>query len=157
MAHLKKKQFRFFLTGKAQSDSIEKRFGKVRQMTGGNLYASVRQFLESDRIIRIKNLSKIDLSLSEIRDIFGESREKHSKEEEEIAIAIFKVLVPQVSVDVTEQVPKNEANLLFYVSGHFARSIAQKTSCQLCKALLFVASHKYDVRNPEEEQFKHFF
>ena len=48
------KGFDYFLTGKAQSDKIENQFGKARQMSGGNLYSSVRQFLESDRILKIK-------------------------------------------------------------------------------------------------------
>ena len=44
------RKMNYFLTGKCQSDKIEGRFGQMRQMSGGNLYASVRQFLESDHI-----------------------------------------------------------------------------------------------------------
>ena len=60
------KKFQYFLPGKCQSDKLEGRYGQLRQMSGGNLYASVRQFLESDRTLRIKNLSKLDLSMVDI-------------------------------------------------------------------------------------------
>ena len=69
---IKERGFDYFLTGKAQSDKIENRFGKSRQMSGGNLYASVRQFLESDRILKIKNLASLSKTMSEIKDIFSE-------------------------------------------------------------------------------------
>jgi hypothetical protein len=61
------KNFKIFLPGKCQSDKIEGRFGKYRQMNGGNLYASVRQILEAERTIRVKNLVKLNLELSKIR------------------------------------------------------------------------------------------
>ena len=49
-------------------------------MNGGNLFASVRQFLESERTLKIKNLAMMDLKLSEIKDLFSESEEQHSSE-----------------------------------------------------------------------------
>ena len=74
------KHQQYVLLGKFQSDWIEGRFGKLRQMNGGNLFASVRQFLESERTLKIKNLAMMDLKLSEIKDLFSESEEQHSSE-----------------------------------------------------------------------------
>jgi hypothetical protein len=68
------KGFTYVLTAKAQSDKIEKQFGICRQMNGGNLYASVRQFLEAHRTIWVKNLASLNLTMSEIKDIFCDSK-----------------------------------------------------------------------------------
>ena len=41
--------FRFVLTGQLTSDSLESRFGRYRQMSGGNYYISVKQVIESEK------------------------------------------------------------------------------------------------------------
>ena len=48
--------FRFIMLGKCQSDPIEGRFGRYRQLCGANFYLSVRQIFESEQKIRILNL-----------------------------------------------------------------------------------------------------
>ena len=44
--------FSFVLLRKIQSDSIEGRFGHIRQLSGANYFISMRQLLESDRKLR---------------------------------------------------------------------------------------------------------
>jgi len=139
-------KFQYFLTGKAQSDKIEKRFGKSRQMTGGNLYASVRQFLETERTLRIKNLAKLNLSLSEIKEIFSESNKNHTELEKITAQKIFAALIKEVSVEFSRNPPEAEANLLFYVAGGFARSICQQIKCDSCKDLT-ITNQKFQVED----------
>ena len=46
----------YVLLGKVQSDRIEGRFGYLRKLAGGNYWASVRQFLEGEAVIRVKSL-----------------------------------------------------------------------------------------------------
>ena len=130
---LEEENFEYFLTGKAQSDKLEHRFGKSRQMSGGNLYASVRQFLESDRTIQIKNLAKLNLSLSEIKDLFTESLHEKNEKVEEIADQIFQCLNSTARIEQCPQVPSTEANILFYVAGRFALSLCNKENCLNCK------------------------
>ena len=128
--------FDYFLSGKAQSDKIERRFGKSRQMSGGNLYASVRQFLESDRTLRIKNLAKLNLSLSEIRELFLDSNQEQLEKIEDVAEQIFQGLDSENTIEVSPNLPEAEKNIFFYVSGRFARSLCQNTKCSFCKELL---------------------
>ena len=45
------------LLGKIQSNRIESRFGYLRKLVGGNFWASVRQFLEGEAVIRVKSLA----------------------------------------------------------------------------------------------------
>ena len=46
----------YVLLGKIQSDHIERHFGHLREISGGNYWSSVRQFMENEAVIRIKSL-----------------------------------------------------------------------------------------------------
>ena len=72
-------EFEFVLLGKIQSDKIEGRFGKYRQMVGGNLYASVRQFVEADRTIKMLNLSKMNFAICDVKEMFAEPADTQKK------------------------------------------------------------------------------
>ena len=133
---LHEKGFKIFLTGKCQSDKIEGKFGKYRQMHGGNLYASVRQFLEAERTIRIKNLAKLNLDISSIRDIFTESNKENIEVIEKRANQIFLSIQTDEKIDLCPSIPEADLNILFYIAGHFARSICQRTNCGSCRSIL---------------------
>ena len=55
---LEEKGFEYVLLGLINSDYIERRFGWYRQLGGANYYLSVRQFLESEKKIRLQTLIK---------------------------------------------------------------------------------------------------
>ena len=130
------KQQSYVLLGKIQSDRLEGRFGKLRQMAGGNMFASVRQFLESERTLKIQNLASLDLSLSEIWDMFQNSSQEKSIVLEALASEIIN------SLDLTEMGQKpfnlheNDENSLFYVASYFSRSIKKGLKCEECQSLL---------------------
>ena len=70
---LQNEEFKNVLLGQFQLDPIEKRFGRYRQLSGGNYYISVRQILESKKKIRIQCLVKFNrLSIGEIDKIMTE-------------------------------------------------------------------------------------
>ncbi len=131
-----KKNFQYFLPGKCQSDKLEGRYGQLRQMSGGNLYASVRQFLESDRTLRIKNLSKLDLSLADIKDIFSGSEKEHEEKIEIISSQLFGFMDTENSVDTNPAIPEADKNIIFYTSGYCGRTLSRRTQCVYCKKLL---------------------
>ena len=59
--------FNYVLLGKIQSDMIERRFSRIRQLSGANYYISMRQLQESDRKIRSISLLKYSqISIAEI-------------------------------------------------------------------------------------------
>jgi hypothetical protein len=152
--------FEYFLPGKAQSDKIEHRFGKSRQMFGGNLYGSVRQFLESDRTLRIKNLAKLNLSMAKIKDIFSDSVQDQTKREEEISEEIFTSLDSGETIELSPFIPDETVNILFYIAGFFSRSMCRRCKCPACKELLspsdsfdsFVAVNDSDANENTENQ-----
>ncbi len=110
---LEKEDFAYVILGKFQSDPIEGRFGKYRQMTGGNLYASVRQIVESERSIKVKNLAKLNLSLAEIKDIFSSSKLTQDLSIEQISCQIVSCLDCSNDLQVCPNIPEDDSNILF--------------------------------------------
>jgi hypothetical protein len=113
-------EFEFVLLGKIQSDKIEGRFGKYRQMVGGNLYASVRQFVEADRTIKMLNLSKMNFAICDVKEMFAEPADTQKKAAEQI----LDVLLNENYLDLSPVPPLADQNSLFYISGCFARSLS---------------------------------
>ena len=87
--------------GKCQSDKIEGTFGKFRQVNGGNLYASVRQFLEADRSEKIKKLAKLNLDQIQIKGIFSDNVQFTNLEIESSCNEILKCLITEDSIEIT--------------------------------------------------------
>ena len=50
--------YSFVLTGRLQSDPIERRFSQYRQMSGGRFLISLREVLNSERILACRSLIK---------------------------------------------------------------------------------------------------
>ena len=50
--------FKFLLTARFQGDSIERRFGQYRQMSGGKILVGLEDVLWSERILKIKSFVK---------------------------------------------------------------------------------------------------
>lgn len=102
-------------------------------MNGGNLYASVRQILEAERTIRVKNLVKLNLELSEIRHIFAASETEDSHQINKIASEISGTIEAGGVFEKFVALTEADQNVLFYIAGHFARSFSLQTSCDSCK------------------------
>ena len=60
----------YVLLGFLQQDYLEGRFGWYRQLSGGNYYCSVLQFLQAEKTIRLKNLVKSGYNMNEIKNVF---------------------------------------------------------------------------------------
>lgn len=133
---LNDEKFQFILPGKFQSDKLEGTFGKYRQMNGGNLYASVRQFLEADRSEKMKNLAKVNLKLSEIKDIFKPSKDALNDNITSLASEILSCVMTDDTIDLNPFVPNADLNILYYVAGCFSRTLSYQTQCIACKERL---------------------
>ena len=55
---IEKRGLDYVLSGNFQSDPLEKRFGRYRQLSGANYFGSEKQFLEAEKSIRVKSLIK---------------------------------------------------------------------------------------------------
>ena len=60
----------YVLIGKIQSDFLEMRFGRYRQLNGANYFATERQFLHAEKAIGVKSLIKFsDDSIKDVQAI----------------------------------------------------------------------------------------
>ena len=124
---------KFVLPIKFQNDKIEGKFGQLRQMCGGNLFASVRQFLESYRSLRMMNLAGLKLESDEFHEIFAEVNYHQEELNQAAAENIARSLCSDSDVEVVPEIPEADQDSLLYVSGCFSRQIAKAVSCQSCK------------------------
>ena len=56
---------KFVLTARFQSDAIERRFGKYRQMSGGRFLVGLKDVTWSERILKIKSLVKENIDIKD--------------------------------------------------------------------------------------------
>ena len=141
----------FVLPIKFQNDKIESRFGRLRQMCGGNLFSSTRQFLESERSIRMMNLASLNHDINQMTDLFSETKEDADFNVELAACDIVKAVALRHEVSIVPEIPEADRDALLYVSGCFARQIAKSSSCASCKNLILLGDsdlHDHVLQGP---------
>ena len=69
----------YVLLGFLQQDFLESRFGWWRQLAGGNYYCSTLQFIQAEKIIKLRNLVNDGYDLSDIQDIYRTYSEMYKK------------------------------------------------------------------------------
>ena len=117
---LQEKGLKYVLTGKCQSNPLERRFGRWRQSSGGNYFATERQFLEAERAIRVKSLIKLsNYSMKKVCQIMQEEGDENTVEE-------YAEHVDLLSEEVTDEILNADKNIVFYVAGFIARSLKKK-------------------------------
>jgi hypothetical protein len=130
------KGLKFVLLGMINSDPLEKRFGWYRQLSGANYFASVRQFLEAEKKIRIKCLVKHgQVSLQEVREVFKESNEA----EKQKILSDCAVLLDSLPIDSLSgsfELEKGEEGIVYFIAGYIARSLLKTVKCDGCVNLL---------------------
>ena len=90
---LRERNFKYVLPRHIQSDCLEGWYGWIRQLTGTDYYASSRQILEAEKIIKIVSLVKFsNLSMSEIKEVFSENNIAFRKQIEMDATAFLEVI-----------------------------------------------------------------
>ena len=127
---LKKKNFKFILLGKINSDPLEGRFGWYRQLCGANFYISVKQLMDSEKKIRV--LSLLSAKLLSTATLSAAITERDESVKVVSLINMHQVLV----ADIEENMSSEDRNMCFYVGGYLGRSISRERKCEGCKYLL---------------------
>ena len=95
----------FVLTGRLQSDPIERRFSQYRQMSGGRFLVSLREVLNSERILACRSLIKEHINFWEEdlnKDLDANYLEKLKEAVEPYSTEIFEsVLDPDAEAVAT--------------------------------------------------------
>ena len=55
--------YQFVRAAQLQSDPIERRFSQYRQMNGGRFLVSLREVINSERILKCQSLNKVDIDM----------------------------------------------------------------------------------------------
>lgn len=123
---LNEKGMDYVLLGKFQTDLLERRFGRYRQLHGGNYYISVRQLLQSEKKIKVSAAllhDKLNFqALSEISD--SVSRESQ----------VEPLTVSVVSFD-PDSLSSTDKNMIAYIGGYIVRSL-RGIPCANCVKML---------------------
>ena len=131
---LEVKQLSYILTGNIQSDPLEKRFGRYRQLSGANYFGSVRQFLDAEKSIRVKSLIKFSgYTMREVNYILGKDEAKMQSEVKFHGNAIIEMLLPKPDV---AQMTGIDADIVYYVAGFISKSVKKTVKCTACGNML---------------------
>lgn len=125
--------YHFVLLGHLQSDIIEGRFGRYRQMSGANFFISVKQVLESER--RIKIVSSLKHSKMTVDDL-SPAPEFVSPSLAELSPkdAAF---IDQCQLDGRfPELDPNELNAIYHCGGYIGRHVSQHVVCDDCLAAI---------------------
>lgn len=120
----------YVLLGKFQTDDLENRFGRYRQLAGGQYHISLRQLYESEKRLRIQSLLTLKSrtfgniqikQFCENIDIPDEIEENHSFNPE--------IMVVENDVDnVSDDMP-----VITYLAGYCCYITQKKIQCEICK------------------------
>ena len=75
-SELLREGYEYFLTGRLQTDPLERRFSQYRQMSGGRFLVSLNEVLRSESIIKIKSMLERDFELSALKDLSHDCAEE---------------------------------------------------------------------------------
>ncbi|XP_049515912.1 uncharacterized protein LOC119435831 [Dermacentor silvarum] len=121
---LEEMHFDYELLGKFQTDCLEERFGKYRQLAGAQYHISIRQVYESERKLRLQNI----LELPEMETATA-------------AVAVNDDVLDKFDIDVADDDYQKKAPNLHattYVAGYCAHAAFKKLSCMSCKGNLML-------------------
>ena len=119
----------FILTARLQSDPIERRFSQYRQMSGGRFLVSLREVLNTERILSCRSLIKEDVN-------FWEEELKPESNEDESYASIDEAFSDCVE-EISESVLDNDsAEVATTISGYVAKKLLKRSKCEDCKSKL---------------------
>ena len=101
----------YVITARLQSDPIERRFSQYRQMSGGRFLASLREVLNSERILRCRSLIKESINIWE---------ENPTSDNQE-CITVIEDIIDRTQ-EIVESVPdENSAEVATTIVGYVAK------------------------------------
>jgi hypothetical protein len=136
--------FAYVLTRHLNSDALEHRFGRYRQMAGGNYHIGYKQILLSEKKIKIiSTLMQSSYNVESLRLI------KETKKEIDLNA---EMVLPTVQID-TSSLYNGEYNILFYVSGYIARHIENTRRCEHCIKIILDQDVMPEFEADEQHRF----
>ena len=114
--------YNFVLTGRFQSDPIERRYGQYRQMSGGRFLVSAKDISTSEKILRIKSLLKENIDIDEAVKIPDDATE----ETRNFLSTVESFIRDSQSIQLSD----DSRQVSDYIAGHIAYKA--KSICEDC-------------------------
>lgn len=133
----------YVLLGKFQTDELEHRFGKYRQVAGGQYDISIRQLYESEKKLRIQSL--LTLKSRNYGSIYIKQFYEaacSAEDTEEIFSFDHNITVLESDIDKV----RDEMPVVTYLAGYCCYITLRKIQCNLCKQNL-VFDHELAVED----------
>lgn len=119
----------YILLGKFQTDPLEERFGKYRQLAGGQYHISLRQLYESEKRLRIQSVLTLQSRIFGTINIDSFSDNLHISEvqsDEDFSPEIE--ITSQDFEDIKHLMP-----VITYLGGYCSYIATKKLKCEYCK------------------------
>ena len=113
----------FILTARLQSDPIEHRFSQYRQMSGGRFLVSLREVLNTERILSCRSLIKKDINFWK-EDLQPESNEDESYE---MIDEMLRDRIEEISESVLDD---DSSEVATTISGYIAKKLLKQFKCR---------------------------
>ena len=120
-------RYQYVLTGRLQTDPLERRFSQYRQMSGGRFLVSLNEIYRSESIIKLKTFLEKNIELTTITSPITdeESIELHDFVQEISREDFNHITISQDAIEV-----------ITFLSGYISRSLLKSTDCEECKRAL---------------------
>lgn len=134
---LKNLEIPYVLPGKLQTDNLEGRFSRYRQLCGGNYNVSVLQIVEAEKKMRIKNLLGLTSArYGKVKFNFDMLPETYTKNKNnDVNVDDSKFLGMLTDNNFLSTVDVDDSSLL-YICGYSSFKLKQKLECSFCINLI---------------------
>ncbi|MEO0684954.1 MAG: hypothetical protein AAFY76_07890, partial [Cyanobacteria bacterium J06649_11] len=132
----------YVMTGRLQSDPIECRFSQYRQMSGGRFLVSLREVLNTERILKCRSLIKEDINF------WKENLKPISEDYEDEKLNLIDEALQGKGEEIFECVLDDASSeVATTISGYIVKKLIKRTKCDTCKQKLTISSD--DLQNDE--------
>lgn len=123
--------FKYVMLGKFQTDPLEGRFSKYRQLSGGNYNVTVTQVLESEKKLKLLSLLSLNSKHGkfQIRDLkCGFS----THQEDQILQSNLHPYDSVIDNSFHFEINEHDSNILTFISGYVSYSVSNRLKCIMC-------------------------
>lgn len=133
----------YVMTGRLQSDPIERRFSQYRQMSGGRFLVSLREVLNTERILTCRSLIKEDINFwtEDLKpDVYNDP--------EDVKLNLIDEVLQDKAEEIFESVLDDASSeVATTISGYIVKKLIKRSKCDQCKQKLTISSD--DLQNDE--------
>ena len=119
--------YKYVLTGRLQTDPLERRFSQYRQMSGGRFLVSLKEIYRSESIVKLKTFLEMNIELTTITSPITD--------EESIALHDF---VQEITGEDFSHITisQDAIEVITFLSGYISRSLLKNIDSEECKRAL---------------------